>query len=378
VSSGTHANMATVVDPPRSRLAGRASVVVRALAQRGARREPPIAPRRILLAHHLLLGDTLMLTPLIKKLRERHPDADIAMTVPRAFAPLYEEHPYGVRALGWDPRHPSPHLFDEPAFDVAYVPGDNRYAWLAAAMKARWIVAFAGDRPATKNWPIDALVPYPDAPAAWGDMVAMLADGPAPAPYACAEWPAPPAAPFERPQGRYAVLHVGASSPLKQWRPERWRALADALAARGLAPVWSAGPGEDAVVQACDPQGTYASLAGKLDLAQLWHALADAALLVAPDTGVAHLGRVVGVRTVALFGPGSAQICGAGDFWRDMPYRAVTVDPFPCRDQTILFKRDIAWVRRCGRSVAQCPEHRCMPAITLDAVLRAVNALAPP
>ena len=34
-----------------------------------------------------------------------------------------------------------------------------------------------------------------------------------------------------------------------------------------------------------------------------------------------------------------------------------------CRDQRVLFKRDIAWVRRCGRSVGECPQHLCMPAI---------------
>ena len=94
--------------------------------------------------------------------------------------------------------------------------------------------------------------------------------------------------------------------------------------------MWSAGAGEDAIVRACDPTRKYASYAGRVDLAQLWQLLADARVLVAPDTGVAHLGRVVAVPTVALFGPGSALICGAGDFWRDMPYRAVTVDPFPC------------------------------------------------
>jgi ADP-heptose:LPS heptosyltransferase len=361
------------LERPRSRFGGRASVVVRALADRGARRSPPATPRRILIAHHLLLGDTLLLTPLVKKLRERHPHADIAMTLPRAYAPLYATRPYGVRALAWDPRHPSPHLFDEAPFDVAFVPGDNRYAWLAAAMRARWIVAFAGDRPATKSWPIDGLVPYPDAPAAWGDLVATLVEGAPPAPYDTGEWTAPACTAFARPTGPYAVLHVGASSPLKQWLPDRWLALAQWLAARSVTPVWSGGSGEDTAVRACDPRGQFASFAGRLDLAQLWHLLADARVLVAPDTGVAHLGRVVGVPTVALFGPGSALLCGAGDFWRDMPYRAVTVDPFPCRDQTVLFKRDIAWVRRCGRSLAQCPAHRCMPAIGLEAVIAAVE-----
>ena len=366
---------APVAARTRSRFAGRAAVVARAIAQRHVRRTPPVDPARILVAHHLLLGDTLMLTPLLAKLRARHPAADIAMTVPRAVAPLYAGRPYGVRALAWDPRQPAPHLFEEAAFDVAYVPGDNRYAWLAAAMGARWIVAFAGDRPATKNWPIDALVAYPRTPASWGDLTARLVDGAPPRPYRATDWPAPQAAPFARPAARYAVLHVGASSPLKQWLPERWRALAEGLAARGVEPVWSAGRGEEALVAACDPDGRHRSLAGTLDLAQLWHLVAGASLLVAPDTGIAHLGRVTATPTVALFGPGSSLICGAGEFWRDVPYRAVTVDPFPCRDQRVLFKRDIEWVRRCGRSVAQCAAPRCMEAIDLAAVDAAIRGL---
>jgi ADP-heptose:LPS heptosyltransferase len=366
---------AALAVPAPSRLRGRAEVVMRALSHRAARRAPPADPRRILVAHHLLLGDTLMLTPLLCKLRERHPRADIAMTVPRAYAPLYQGRPYGVRALPWDPRQPARTLFDEAPFDLAFVPGDNRYAWLAGAMRAGWIVAFSGDRPARKSWPVDAQYPYPLTPGAWGDMVATLVDGPPPAPYRPADWPAPAAGPVASPQGRYAVLHVGASSPLKQWLPERWRALAQRLAARGFAPVWSAGPGEDALVEACDPDRVHASLAGRLDLAQLWHLLARAALLVAPDTGVAHLGRLVGVPTVALFGPGSALICGNGAFFRAMPWRAVTIDPFPCRDQAVLFKREIEWVRRCGRSVAECPAHRCMPALTGDAVDAAIEAV---
>jgi ADP-heptose:LPS heptosyltransferase len=189
------------------------------------------------------------------------------------------------------------------------------------------------------------------------------------------EWPAPPAAPFDRPRGRYAVLHVGASSPLKRWPAARWRELAGRLSARGLAVVWSAGRGEAALVDECDPMHAHASVAARLDLAQLFHLLADAALLVAPDTGVAHLGRITGVPTVTLFGPGSALVCGAGRFWRDAPYRAVTIDPFPCRDQTVLFKRDIDWVRRCGRSVSQCPAHRCMSAIGVGAVQAAIDEL---
>jgi ADP-heptose:LPS heptosyltransferase len=362
--------------PARSRLVHRAEVVARALRARAERRRArPSAPQRVLIAHHLLLGDTLMLTPLLAKLSALHPGADIAMTVPRAFVPLYATHPYRVRALPWDPRHANAALFAEAPFDLAIVPGDNRFSWLAAAMRARWIVAFDGDRPARKNWPIDDLRPWSASPAAWGDMVATLVDGPAPAPFAVRDWPAPAAAPFARPAGRYSVLHVGASTPLKQWPAERWAALADHLARRGIAPVWSGGRGEEAIVRAIDRDARFPSYAGRLDLAQLWQLLAGAAVLVAPDTGAAHLGRLTGTPTVALFGPGSAVVTGAGDFWRDAAYRAVTVDPFPCRDQRILFRREIAWVQRCGRTPAQCAAPRCMQAIGLDAVTAAIEEL---
>ncbi len=37
-------------------------------------------------------------------------------------------------------------LLQQSGFDLALVPGDNRYSWLALALGAKWIVAFSGDR----------------------------------------------------------------------------------------------------------------------------------------------------------------------------------------------------------------------------------------
>ncbi|MDQ3028231.1 MAG: glycosyltransferase family 9 protein [Pseudomonadota bacterium] len=353
----------------------RALVVSRALAARLAAGAPRGEVRRVLVAHNLLLGDTLMLTPLLAKLRERHPQAQITLLASPAFVPLYQQRPYGVRALPFTPSHSATTraLLEESPFDLAIVPGDNRYSWLAAAMRARHIVVHTGTRPLTQEWFVDERRPYPGAPAAWGDMVADLVDGADPAAFASADWKAPEATPFERPSGRYAVLHVGASTPLKHWLPERWMALAMGLEARGLRVAWSAGPGEESFVHAYDPAGRYPSYAGRLDLAQMWHLLAGAALLVVPDTGIAHLGRVTSTPTVALFGPGSAVLAGKGRFWRAIPWQALTVEPFPCRDQKILFAREVEWVRRCARTLAQCPEPRCMHAIALDEVLAAAD-----
>ncbi|MFO1316024.1 MAG: glycosyltransferase family 9 protein [Burkholderiales bacterium] len=364
-----------------SRAPMRVASVAGALARWGLRRRRPAAPRRILLLHHLLLGDTLMVTALLAKLRARHPDAEIAMTVARAYAPLYAGRPYGVTAHVLDPRDVATFraLAALPRFDVAILPADNRWSWLARAIGARWIVGLAGDRPVHKNWPVDERVPYSPRPTAFADTAAELVAGAPPPRYRPRDWPAPPAEDLPQLPARYALLHVGASSPLKLWPPERWRALAQWLAARGVPVVWSAGPGEAAIVDAIAPPRADARIAGTLSLAQLWHVVAGARLLVCPDTGIAHLGRIVGTPTVTLFGPGSAVICGPGDFFADAPGQAVTVDPFPCRDQTIQFFRDVPWVRRCerlhGEPPERCPQARCMEAIGTPAVVAAIAGL---
>ena len=363
--------------PLDSRLRVRSRVVAHALAARlaGGPRVRPGTVRRVLVAHHLLAGDTLMLAPLLAKLRERYPDAELSMTMRRSLVPLFAGLPYGARALAFDPRDGGAltELLEEGGYDLALVPGDNRYAWLAAALNAAWVVAFAGDRPAHKSWMVDEFVHYPSYPMAWSDMNTLLVDGPQPRKYRPDDWPAPPAAPFASPAGRYAVLHVEASTPLKHWQPGKWMQLAGLISDLGITPVWSSGPSGLALIQEIDPRKTFQAIGHQLDLAQLWHLVAGAAALVCVDTSVAHLGKLTFTPTVCLYGPTSAELFGKGAFWADAPFEAVTVADFPCRDQQTLFKRRIEWIRRCQRSTDECAEPRCMHAIDVQAVMAALN-----
>lgn len=362
-----------------SRLGVRTRVLAHALGTRLAHgpRQRPGTVRRVLVAHHLLAGDTLMLTPLLAKLRERYPQAAVTMTVRRGMLPLYAGRPYGVHAVAYDPRDAASldELIQDKGYDFAFIPGDNRQSWLAAALNASWIVAFGGDRPAHKSWMVDQLVAYRDRPMAWSDMNPLLVDGPFAGRYDPREWPMPPAAPFERPAGRYAVLHVEASTPLKHWEDAKWMALAGKLSGKGLAPVWSAGPGGESLIRRIDPGKAYPAVGNLLDLPQLWHLVAGAAALVCVDTSVAHIGKLVHTPTACLFGPSSAALFGRGEFWREAPFREVIVEDFPCRDQSMLFKRRIEWIRRCQRGTGECAEPRCMHAIGLDAVLAALEDL---
>ncbi|SAK49408.1 transferase [Caballeronia hypogeia] len=371
-----------------SRLSGRIRIIARALPKLALKafRRRPSEVSSVLIAHHLLLGDTLLLTPLLAKLRFRYPNARIALTCPKPIVPLYAGRPYGAVALPFDPRdHRSVvAVLKSGPYDLGIVAGDNRHAWLAIAAKCRWIVGHGGDTPAWKNLPLDESHPYPPEPAAWADIAATLIDGPPPRRYRTDDWPTPAntlapadAALLAQP---YVVLHPGASTSVKRWPHERWRALAEWVEARGYTPVWSGGPGEVELIRAIDPQSRHASFAGRVGLAELWHLFARARAVVCPDTGVAHLGRMVGVPTLTLFGPGNAMIHGAGEFWRDAPFKPVTIVDMPCRDEPFIFRRDVSWVRRCDRNETTCVAWRgdhaeCMGRLSLDAVSAALEEM---
>jgi len=334
-------------------------------------------PQRILIAQLLLLGDTLMLAPLIATLRARYPAAQIVLTCPPGILPLFATRPWGVEALGFDLRDASAlsRLRAYGPFDLAVVPADNRFSWLAAAAGARRIVAFAGDTRWRKNLPVTEFRPLPAAPTAFGDFAATLVHDAPPPPYRVGDWPAPSAHPFERPADPYAVIHLGASSPHKLWPVERWREAIAWLKSRGLNVVLACGRGEDKLMDEVDADRHCPRYAGTLDLAQYWALLAEARVLLCPDTGIAHLARLAGTPTLALFGPGSPLLFGAGQFWRNMPYIGLWEAEIPCRDQQAVFEKPLPWARQCWRTPAQCGNPKCIRALSFDTARASLETL---
>lgn len=326
-------------------------------------------PTRILIAHNLLLGDTLMLTGLLARLRRRYPNAEIVMTVSPAAAPLFSTRPYGVIPAVWKPDQVGTYfsLKQLGDFDIAFVPGENRHALLARALGARWVVALEGDRPGWKNFICDELISLPRTSATLTEIFSSLA-GSGSEVFSPADWPQE-SQPFSMPSGEWVVLHLGASSKLRHWPPAHWAELADRIAMAGFEPVWCAGPGEESLINAADPCSRFQSYAGKLDLPQTRALLAGSRLVVCLDSGIAHLARLGHTPTIVLYGPGTPVLFGAGRFWQGSESDAVWDQNFSCRDQQSLFKRKINWVQRCQRSEATCSTRpRCMEEISVEQV----------
>lgn len=103
---------------------------------------------------------------------------------------------------------------------------------------------------------------------------------------------------------RYAVLHPGATAASRRWPAERFGAVAQAIAAHGGAAAVFSGDGHDLalVAQARRAMTLPAvSLAGELGLGELAALLEGAAVLVANNSGPAHLAAAVGTPVVSLY-----------------------------------------------------------------------------
>lgn len=110
------------------------------------------------------------------------------------------------------------------------------------------------------------------------------------------------------------LVHVGSAAASRRWPLERWAEVVRNLSGSVLL---TAGPGE---VQAAAHVAREAGLPDQavlhgLSLTALAALVAAARLLVAPDTGVAHLATALGTPSVVLFGPVPPAVWGPPPGW---------------------------------------------------------------
>jgi ADP-heptose:LPS heptosyltransferase len=130
--------------------------------------------------------------------------------------------------------------------------------------------------------------------------------------------------------GQLAVIHPGTGGSTKHWLPQRWAAVADALAERpGWLVLLTGGPGEAELVQsiAGAMRQPVQSLVGQTSPGQLTALLAHAAIVLGVDSGPLHLAVSQGVPTVHLYGPSDQQRFGP---WGNPARHVVLRAGVPC------------------------------------------------
>jgi lipopolysaccharide heptosyltransferase III len=162
----------------------------------------------------------------------------------------------------------------------------------------------------------------------------------------------------------YAILQPTALYATKQWPAENFARLGSFLESEaGIQPIFSAGPGESAILDAVEKSsGRKIRRLEGIGLGQFAAALSGACLFVGNDSGPAHMAAALERPSVVIFGSSSSAIWGP---WprQDLCNQAQIVQNFfecnPCPgDRCYRFDR---------------PE--CILSVTFDDVRRAVEAI---
>jgi heptosyltransferase-2 len=364
------------------------------------------APGRILVRGVNWLGDAVMTTPALRRLRERFPGAHISLFGPEKIAELWLGHP-GVDATitftpGESPRAIAPRL-REGKFDLALIlPNSPRSAletWLAGVPQR---VGYAGSwrrllltravraRPESVRMrqrsvgEIRRLVRKGGAREKTPDLAHQIHE------YlhlvgvlGCDATPVPPRLAVSREERDGALtafaaefqaagiplagartpglagLNPGAEyGPAKRWPGPNFAAVAREVSRKVPSLVWVVFGGErevklgNEILRLSGVQGV--NLAGKTSLRQLMGLLSQCRLLLTNDTGPMHVAAALGTRVIVPFGSTSPSL--------------TSPDPLARGGHRILSSN--APCSPCFRRV--CPiDQRCLTRIGVDSAVRA-------
>lgn len=105
--------------------------------------------------------------------------------------------------------------------------------------------------------------------------------------------------------GKYVVISPAASKAERNWLPQRYASIADYIQESGVNVILCGGPGEldrktaDAIK--AEVKHPVKDFTGKTSLHQLLMLLKHAHLVIAPDTGPAHMATTVGTPVIGLY-----------------------------------------------------------------------------
>jgi len=274
----------------------------------------PVRPRILVVALRRL-GDVLLTTPLIRSLRRAWPRASIDVLAFADTAGILDGNPDIDRVVTM-PERPThaqslalaARLFKRYHLAVSTQSGDRPTLFALLAGRSHAGPVWPG------NW-IKRRLLRRAVPVAAGqhrvEEMLRLADALGIARAAEVVCPAGPSETARSVVEPYAVIHAAPMFRYKEWTRDGWRALAQALRARGLAVVATGGPADRAYLdELWHDAPDVRRLDGLLRWPEVAALLSNARLYVGPDTSVTHLAAASGCPVVALFGPTDPRLWG--------------------------------------------------------------------
>lgn len=330
----------------------------------------------VLVVRFSSIGDVLLTTPLVRSIRQRHPEARITMVTKRAFAPLLSDNPRVDRVVALDPSgslarigaelraEGFTHLLDlhdsvRSRLLRALVPGPWRTYPKHRIRRALLIH--------TKRNRYRDLRPVPERYFDAAPELEVQPDGQPPefflsttARDEAAAWLVTQGLSPARP---LVAIAPGAAHSTKRWPIDYWFRLLHSMVCAGMDVVIVGGPDDAELADqlARDHRERTWRAAGRFGLQGTGALLEHARVLISGDTGVMHMATAVGTPVVALFGP-TVRAFGFFPYGQAAEVLETTLSCRPCSAM--------------GGPVCPKGHHRCMkeitPASVFDALRRSI------
>jgi heptosyltransferase-3 len=342
---------------------------------------------KILLAKLNHLGDTLLMTPTIRFLREQYPEARIDALVRSGCEPMLKGNPdidnvipvacpekfkrtlaAGISEFS----NAFPKLFLR-RYDLALDLSDSdrcKFWMLMSASKVRGIND-AYNTLGRNSWMVNRVSRFK-----WGKEHQVLKDfltmldctglkgeaGPLRFFPQAEEDQIRQKLPFFEELGDFVVIHPTSRWPFKQWLPERWARVADEVRmSHGTRVVFSCGPDQREIETVAEIRrhcsATHYSTDGRINLDEFGWLLGRAKLFLGLDTVAMHLAAAMQTPIVALFGPSSEWS------WR----------PWQCDHELVLGDCECKRTRKfvCNKT----KPYPCMQGIAMEQVMEAAGRM---
>lgn len=339
-------------------------------------------PRTIIIAATLLLGDFVMLAPLVQAVRKYYPKAKITVLTPKGWQAVALQMKgvdaaieAQINSYAWFKQFNCDY---HGLWDLGIVPFIYFTLPLFYAVGVKNIRSFPDFR--GRNYQIHHKMSAPVNVAHMSRLFLQILDGETETFY-----PAPHFHSLQTPLlddligQRYVVIHPGARRKVRFWPSDRYIAIANLLLQAGFHIVLTGMTSEKSLtsqIEASLPVGKIHNLAGKDNLMGLMRVIQSAEAVIGPDTGVMHLARALNVPSVTIMGQTQDTLFGIDPHFHDVSRaRTLYIPNLQCRDRQTLFKRSIPNVANCCREECLYTDIPCLLRIEVSSMHNALKEI---
>ena len=278
---------------------------------------------KILALQFKYFGDAVLLTPALRALRAKFPDAELHLLVPEEAAPLFQPLPWIDQVWPMPRQRGRADIFEtapiiyalrRERFDRSVdFASNDRGAILSFLIGAKRRLGWAerGGFFGRKFFYNDRIAPEKNPPHESVRLAQLLSGWQIPLPNALeaelhADVLLADAAKKILPDERAIICHVASSQPKKEWPLAHWAKLDRLAAAAGIKLVFTTARGEREAALMAELRKLARDAVILPQIAELplfLAVLARAQAFVSGDTGPLHFAAGLGVPTISLFGP---------------------------------------------------------------------------